>query len=324
MSVSGISGTNSLPKPGGSERTSGAAAGQSYSEIALQVAGFQAQTLGSLMHSAFATSQSDSTASLDALLSSLHSAASTPLAAPTAGNAIAGLSPTGRNTALRAPEPAYQMMSFINAREVAFQAEFAELSRMQSAVGEMRQNARSLAGIDTSSDNATIKAQLQTFADQYNDWVRRFDAEMQEGGALADVQAAQVARHELAQGFSNIFNGASLGVQGLRDLGFDIDPASKRASFDPARLDAQLAGNKAGTVLAVQEFSANFTKSADLLTAERNFIKNRLDNLSRVINFIGENKPALQAEFGLGDPARPAPRTAQSLAAYRPPPAIPA
>lgn len=319
MSVSSISNLNpSPPKTGGTERTTGVAAGSSYSEIALQVAGFQAQTLGSLMHSAFATGQSDSAGGLEALLTSLNSTTSTALAAPTAADtAVAGLSPTGRNSALFAPEPAYQMMSFINRQEVAFKAQFAELSGMQSAVGEMRQNARKLAGIDGSSDNASIKAQLQTFADQYNDWVRRFDAEMQEGGALADVQAAQVSRHELAQGIGNIFNGASHGVHGLRDLGFDIDPVSKLATFDPTRLDAQLAGNKAGAVLAVQEFSANFMKSADLLTAQGNFIKNRLANLNRAITFIGENMPALQAEFGLGDPARPNTRTAQSLAAYR-------
>lgn len=318
MSVSSITNLNpSQPKAGATERTTGVAAGSSYSEIALQVAGFQAQTLGSLMHSAFATGQGDSASGLEALLTSLNSTASAPLAVPGAGTAVAGLSPTGRNSALFAPEPAYQMMSFINRQEVAFKAQFVELSRMQSAVGEMRQNASNLAGIDGNSDNASIKAQLQTFADQYNDWVRRFDAEMQEGGALADVQAAQVSRHELAQGIGNIFNGASHGVQGLRDLGFDVDPVSKLATFDPAHLDAQLAGNKAGTVRAIQEFSANFMKSADLLTAQGNFIKNRLDNLQRAITFIGENKPALQTEFGLGDPPRPNTRTAQSLAAYQ-------
>lgn len=318
MSVSSITNLNpSPPKAGATDRNTGLAAGSSYSEIALQVAGFQAQTLGSLMHSAFTTGQNDSASSLEALLTSLNATASAPLAAPTTGQAVAGLSPTGRNSALFAPEPAYQMMSFINSQEVAFKAQFVELDRMQSAVGEMRQNARSLADIDGNSDNARIKAQLQTFADQYNDWVRRFDADMEEGGALADVQAAQVSRHELAQGIGNIFNGASHGVQGLRDLGFDIDPVSKLATFDPARLDSQLAGNKAHAVLAVQEFSANFMKSADLLTAEGNFIKNRLDNLHRAITFIGEQKPALQAEFGLGDPARPTTRAAQLLAAYQ-------
>lgn len=318
MAVSSITNLNpSPPKAGATDRTTGVAAGSSYSEIALQVAGFQAQTLGSLMHSAFTTGQSDRASSLEALLTSLNTKASAPLAAPTTGQAVAGLAPTGRNSALFAPEPAYQMMSFINSQEVAIKAQFVELDRMQIAVGEMRENARRLTDIDSNSDNARIKAQLQTFAEQYNDWVRRFDADMEEGGALADVQAAQVSRHELAQGIGNIFNGASHGVQGLRDLGFDIDSVSKLATFDPARLDSQLAGNKAGAVLAVQEFSANFMKSADLLTAEGNFIKNRLDNLHRAITFIGENKPALQAEFGLGDPAQPDTRAAQLLAAYQ-------
>lgn len=319
MSVSGITNQTPIPtvsKTGGSERSTGAAAGATYSEIALQVAGFQAQTLGSLINTAFASGPSASPSSVEGLLASLNSAAARPTA-PSSGTAIGGLSPTGRNSALLAPEPAYQMMSFINAREVTFQAEFAELSQMQSAVADMQQNARRLAGIDGSSDNASIKAQLQTFADQYNTWVRRFDTAMQEGGPLADVQAAQVSRHELAQSIGSIFNGARQGVHGLRDLGFDIDPVSKLATFDSARLDSTLASNKAGAVLAVQEFSANFVKSAELLNSDGNFIKNRLDNLARAIAYIGENKPALQAEFGLGDPARPDKQLAQSLAAYQ-------
>lgn len=310
MAVSNITNLNPIPpKAGATERTTGVAAGSSYSDIALQVAGFQAQTLGSLMHSALATGQSDRASGLEALLTSLNAAASLP-AAPSTGQTISGLSPTGRNQALFAPEPAYQMMSFINIQEVAFQAQFAELGQMRSAVADMQHNARNLAGIDGASANANIKAQLQTFAEQYNDWVRRFDAAMQEGGVLADVQAAQVARHELAQSIGSIFNGARQGVQGLGDLGLAIDPLSRLATLDSPRLDAALASNKGGTVLAIQEFSANFERSAELLNAAGNFINNRLDNLGRVIAYIGENKSALQAEFGLGDPA-PSSRSSQ-------------
>lgn len=150
---------------------------------------------------------------------------------------------------------------------------------------------------------ANIKAQLQKFAGEYNDWVQRFDADMQNGGTLAGTPAAQVSRYELEQGVTNVFNGARNGLHGLGDIGLTIDPVSKLAVLDGARLDSVLASNKTGVVNAVQEFSVNFAKSAEMLNSDGNFIKNRLDNLSRVISYISDNKPALQVEFGLGDVA---------------------
>ncbi|MFT3847310.1 MAG: hypothetical protein QM739_01130 [Propionivibrio sp.] len=66
----------------------------------------------------------------------------------------------------------------------------------------------------------------------------------------------------------------------------------------------------------VDEFSANFAKSAGLLTSAGNFIPNRLDNLDRVIDYISANKASLQAEFGLGNPAKISDTVAKALAAY--------
>ena len=111
-------------------------------------------------------------------------------------------------------------------------------------------------------------------------------------------------------------NGASLGLQGLSDLGISIDPVTKLASLDTSRLDGVLASNKAGDVATVQEFSANFAKSAELLNSAGNFIPSRLGNLDRVIHYIADNKTALQEEFGLGDPAKPTGQVSQALAAY--------
>lgn len=284
-------GSNQAPTGGGGQSPS-LAQGVSFADVALQVASLQAQTLGALMNSGAPGGVGDS-ASLNALLASLNASATTAAAA----------SSTGRVSSLSDPGAAWQMMSFINRQEVAFKSQFSELGKMQSSLADMQRNAESLAGIGAASDNESIRAQLQKFAGEYNDWVQRFAADMQAGGTLAGTRAAQVARYELEQGVTNIFNGARDGLHGLGDIGLHIDPLSKQLKLDTAQLDAVLASNKGAVVNAVQEFSVNFAKSAEMLNSDGNFIKNRLDNLGRVISYLSDNKPALQAEFGLGDPA---------------------
>lgn len=280
------------------------------SSLALSIANFQSQTLGVLLGSGFGADSANDPNSLNALLASLNPSADSPVAPAN------GLSATGRNSALFDPESAYNMMSVINNQDVSYKAQFSELSQMQSYLSEMQQDGQSLGNINAASGNDSIKSQLEKFAGQYNDWVQRFDADMQRGGVLADTQAAQVSRHELEQSVENIFNGASDGLHGLRDLGFSIDPTSKLATFDSTKLDAVLASNKQGAVDTLQEFSANFAKSAQLLNSAGNFIPNRLDNLSRVIDYVADNKTSLQAEFGLGNAAKPTGQVAQALAAY--------
>jgi flagellar capping protein FliD len=188
---------------------------------------------------------------------------------------------------------------------------------MKTYVAGLQQNATSLGGIDTATDNGRIKSQLQDFASQYNSWVQRFDADMRSGGVLAGTRAAQISRYELDQSIKNIFHGASDGLQGLRDLGFSIDPATGLATLDTAKLDSVLSSNRLGAIHVLQQFGANFAKAAELLGSTGNFIARQLDNLSRAIDYIDDNKPALQAEFGLGDPARSSGQVAQALAEYK-------
>lgn len=140
---------------------------------------------------------------------------------------------------------------------------------------------------------------------------------MKSGGLLAGTQAAEISLYELKQSVENRFNGAMHGVQGMRELGLTIDPKTNQTSFDVAKLDAVLANNREGAVSAISEFSGNFAKSAKLLASSNNFIPNRLNNLDRVIDYIADNKTSLQAEFGLGDPAKPSPLVAKALAAYQ-------
>lgn len=301
-----LRGSQGTAAPAASDTQGGAAS------FALTLAAFRSQTLASLVggESASAIPASSSVADLSALL-----ATQSQLSVADSSK-VKGLSPTGRNLALFDPESAYKMMTVINNDEVAYKAQYSELSQMQAEVSQMQQAGEHLGSIAPTSDNASIKAQLQQFTEQYNDWVRRFDTDMQGGGLLAETQAAQVSRYELKQSIENPFNGASHGLRGLGDLGISIDPVTQLASLDTSKLDGVLATNKAGAVAAVQDFSANFAKSAQLLNSAGNFIPDRLGNLDRVIHYIADNKTSLQAEFGLGDPAKPSGQLAQALAAY--------
>jgi hypothetical protein len=298
----------------------GAAAGSSTNNTAaslsLRIATIQSQNFASLLSAASGADSTKDAGGFNALTGAQESS-SDPLSSLVNAGSSSGLSAAGRNSALFDPESGYQMMSVINNDEVSYKAQFSEMSQMKSYLGAMQQDAQSLGSIDSTSSDGNIRSGLQNFADQYNQWVKRFDADMQNGGLLAGTQAAQVSRYELEQSVDNMFNGASDGLHGLRDLGFTIDPNSKLATLDSAKLDAVLASNKQGVVDTVQQFSANFAKSAELLNSAGNFIPNRLDNLSRAIAYIDDNKSSLQAEFGLGDAARPSGQVAQALAAYK-------
>jgi hypothetical protein len=229
---------------------------------------------------------------------------------------VQGLSGSGRNLSLFDPESGYKMMSVINTKDVTYKAQFSELSEMKTAVAGMQQAGQALGSVSESLDDETIKAQLQTFAAKYNEWVARFDGTVKSDGVLAGTQAAEVSLYELEQSVENIFNGAKDGFHGLRDLGFTIDQNTNLASLDVSKLDSALATNRQGAVNTISEFSANFAKSAELLNSTNNFIPNRLANLDRVIDYIGDNKSSLQAEFGLGDTAKSSAQITKALAAY--------
>ena len=228
-------------------------------------------------------------------------------------SATQGLLVRGRNLSLFDPESAYRMMSVINYKDVVYKAQFSELTQMKDGVIAMQQAGQQVGCVSESMDNETIKTRLKDFAAKYNEWVNRFDPAVKNRGALVGVQAAEVSLYELEQSVENIFNGAKDGLHGLGDLGFTIDKATNLALIDTAKLEATLATNRNGVINTINEFSANFTKSAELLNSTNNFIPNRLANLDRAIDYIANNEPSLQAEFGLGDPAKPSLQIAQTL-----------
>ncbi|PHV12449.1 flagellar filament capping protein FliD [Chitinimonas sp. BJB300] len=271
--------------------------------FAVQLAQFQSQNLSTLLSAAF-----DSKEAADPLTAQSTSG--------TTASGANGLSADGRNLSLFDPESGYKMMSVIRQREVSYQTEFAALTEMKTELGDIKLESEELAGLTTSTDNSNIKAELTEFVDEYNAWIKQFDAEMQAGAALADSNAAKVSRYELDQRIESPFTGAQYGVRGMAALGLTIDPTTKLATLDTAKLDSVLASNKVGAVETIQAFSGDFAKSAAMLNADNNFISNRLANLDRVIDYIGANKASLQAEFGLGD----APKVAgisQALASYK-------
>lgn len=273
--------------------------------LALGVAEIRSQALGLLMESAFGADEAPVTGFAAVLADRLSAADS--------GGELPGLA-LGRNLSLADPESAYRMMSLINGKDVVYKAEFSELSEMAAGLAEMRQAGLALGGSEAGAD---VRTRLEEFVTRYNAWIDRFDAALGAGGLLGETRAAQVARYELEQSIGSRFHGVGGGIHGLADLGLRIDPASGQATLDARRLDAALAGNEAGVVGAVREFGAHFARSAELLNADGNFIPNRLDNLDRAIDYIADNLSSLQAEFGLGDPARPAGEVARALAAYR-------
>lgn len=278
---------------------------QSPSALTLRVAEIRSQTFSSLVSTLLGDEEAQGTSSFDAIFGTGTTAAEE------------GLSPAGRNMTLHDPESAYRMMTLINAKEVDYKAEFAEMSDMKSELLAMRDEALGLGGIDASASAADIRARLEEFAEAYNGWIDRFDESLAPGGLLAATQAAHVSQWELEQSVENIFNGvAEGGVRGMQGLGFETDPVTNMLRIDAGKLDAALASDKAGAVATVQAFSKDFARAVELLNSEGNFVPNRLDNLDRVIDYIADNRTSLQAEFGLGDPAKPSGKTAQALASY--------
>jgi hypothetical protein len=286
----------------------------------------QAQMLGSLTNSTFGANSNDSWATLFSLMvsnsaptSSLSPDLSALLAQSSPINPVSGINSVpaaGRNMALADPESAYKMMTVINNDNVLYKAQFSELSQMKSGVSQIQDAGQGLGSIAISTGNTDIKSKLQSFVGEYNNWIQRFNPDIQNGGLLADTQAAQASQFELEQNVNNRIFGGKDGVHGLSDLGITIDPNSHLVSLDAAKLDSILGTNKQGAVDAMQQFSANFVKSASLLNSDGNFIQSQLANLDHAIHFIADNKNSLQAEFGTGNAAHPTGQVAQALAAY--------
>jgi flagellar capping protein FliD len=320
MSSTGINNSifNLLSSSQGSTSSTGSGkttSGDFATTLAQQMADFRMTSLTSLFGS------NESTSALDWLTTNQSGQSGSNdlmsmLGMASGSNGMQGLSASGRNLSLFDPESGYQMMSTINNLEVSYKAQFAELSAMEDGVAGMEKAGENLEAVDGSMDNAAIKGKVQEFADQYNAWIARFGNSAADGSVLAGSWTAETALNELEQSVASVFNGAGNGFSGVRDLGLSIDEKTHQLTVDTAKLDAALASNKNAVVNTLDQFSANFAKSADLLNQANNVIPHQLDNLDRVIDYIADNRTDLQQEFGTGDAAKPTDAVSQALAAY--------
>lgn len=293
-------------------RTSTSATGENTfaSSLARQICALRAQSVDLLIDSVTSSGSVTANRSLFELLAnaSLLSGSS---------SSISALSATGRNLSLTDPESAYRMMTEINRRDALYKAQSSELSEMKSGIAALHQAGQQLSNaLSEPTDNNAVRAQLQTFVGKYNEWVQRFESSVDAGGILEGTQAAEIALYEFEQSLQNGFYGAALGQNGLKDIGITIDPATHLASLNEAQFNAALATSRQASLATLTDFSASFTDTAKLLGSENSFIAHRIDNLERAIDYIDDNTTSLQAEFGLGDPAKLSATMAQAVASY--------
>lgn len=282
--------------------------------LAQSIAAFQSQALGAIFGGSSGGSGDLFSSLLGQQIGQSQSQLGTLFGA---GNDTNTLSANGRNLSLFDPESAYRLSTYINNRDVLYKAQFAELSQIKDGVSQLQAAGEVLGHIDSNAKPEAVNGLLQNFIGRYNHWRESFNADIEEGGLLDNVRAAEVSLYELEQSINNRFFGAATGLNGLADLGIHIDPNTHLASLDSNQLAATLSTNPQGVVQTLQDFGNNFSKSAALLNSANNFLPNQLDNLNRVIHYIDENKNALAQEFGTGDPAKPSGKVAQALALYQ-------
>jgi hypothetical protein len=232
------------------------------------------------------------------------------------GGGVGQVAAVGRNLSLFDPESAYRMMSVINTKEANYKAEYVVTSDLKVAVSDLQGVAKRLGTLDANATADEIRSGIESFAAAYDDWIRRFDGELRGAGILADSQAAKIAHWELRQSVEYYFHGAASGMHGMADLGLSIDPQTRLARFDPQRLEQALDTNRPGVLATLNEFSASFTRAAELLNSENNFIANRMTQLDRALSYVRDNIASLRTEFGQGDAADLYGRKAEAVTRY--------
>ncbi len=225
---------------------------------------------------------------------------------PTALDAAGGFSRPGQN-----------MVTVLNRVEVTFKAQFSELGEMRHGLVAEQAAAKRLGGLTDDSAAAEIKAEIAHFVDTYNAGVNRFAPAVDKGGILEGSWEAQRARFATRRDISYILNGSEKGIKGdLAKLGITTDPKTGLAVIDQAMLDGALAADKALVVNAVTAFADTFATTVDFLNAKGHSQQRQMNNLDRAVNWIDDNREAVQKEFGPGAAATPNDAFAKAAANY--------
>ncbi len=225
--------------------------------------------------------------------------------------------PTARDAAGRFSRPGQNMVTVLNRVEVTFKAQFSELGEMRKSLVAEQAAAKRLAGLDGATTSADVKAELAHFVATYNAGVNRFAPAVDQGGILEGSWEAERARFATKRDISYILNGSEVGIKGdLAQLGISTDPKTGLASIDEARLDGALAKDRGHVVASVTVFANTFVTTVDFLNAKGHSQQRQMANLDRAVNWIGDNKAAVQKEFGAGAAATPNAAFAKAAAHY--------
>jgi hypothetical protein len=234
------------------------------------------------------------------------------------GNELAtSTTPSARDAAGGFSIPGQNMVTVLNRVEVTFKAQFSELGEMRHSLVAEQAAAKKLTALAADSAGSDVKAALRHFVDTYNAGVNRFAPALDKGGILEGSWEAARARFATRRDIDYILNGAEVGIKGdLARLGITTDPKSGLAALDGDKLDAALANDKTHVIASVNAFADTFVTTVDFLNAKDHAQQRQMSNLDRAVNWIGENKAAVQKEFGPGAAATPNEAFAKAAARY--------
>ena len=218
------------------------------------------------------TDGGDFASSLSSQVTALQMQSNTPLPGQISGSGKVP-SNTGQKTGTSDPFSILGMLQTTQSLPSNWRklTQFSEANGMNGGVTAIQQASQSLARITATMDGESIASQLQTFAAKYNQWISASDGTAKADSLQAGIQATDASLHKLEQDVKNIFDDAKLSFHKLRDLGFSIDQNTNLAVVDPTKLDVALTADKTGVVTAIQEFSAKFANSTELLNLVNNF-----------------------------------------------------
>lgn len=243
---------------------------------------------------------------MDQFSASLRGAELATSTTPTALDAAGGFSRPGQN-----------MVTVLNRVEVTFKAQFSELGEMRHSLVAEQAAAKQLTALGADSTSADVKAALEHFVQTYNAGVNRFAPAVDKGGILEGSWEASRARFATQRDIGYILNGSEVGIKGdLAKLGITTDPKTGLAAIDHATLDGALAKDQGHVVASVTAFANTFVTTVDFLNAKDHSQQRQMANLDRAVNWIGDNKAAVQKEFGPGAAATPNEAFAKAAARY--------